>query len=260
MMKNITILFHDVVENNNWDSSGFPGIVESRYKLNLQDFRKYLEVIENTKKWEVKTYKDLTLKNNSIMLAFDDGGISFYSLIMKELQEFNYKGHFFITTNFIDKKEFLNKKQIIEINKNGHIIGAHSHTHPRVISSLSYSEILSEWRISKNILEDIIEEEVETASVPGGFYSKKVADAAIEAGFKFLFTSEPEKKIKNYKQLYLIPRFTVFDYHTPEYVGLLTSDSFYAPFKEYLWWNSKKIMKNSLGPVYFIVRKSLIKK
>lgn len=106
-MINITILFHDVVENNNWDSSGFKGVVESRYKLNLEDFREYLKEINSNKKWEVITHNEVDDKKNSIMIAFDDGGISFSNLIIDELDKYNFKGIFFITTNFINTDSFV---------------------------------------------------------------------------------------------------------------------------------------------------------
>ena len=47
------------------------------------------------------------------------------------------------------------------------------------------------WSRSRRILEEIVEQPVESGSVPGGFYSRDVASRAAQAGLHVLFNSEP---------------------------------------------------------------------
>ncbi|KPK79394.1 MAG: hypothetical protein AMS25_12820 [Gemmatimonas sp. SM23_52] len=48
---------------------------------------------------------------------------------------------------------------------------------------------------SAKILAEIIGEPITTASVPSGWYSPKIAEAAAAAGIKVSFTSEPRIKV-----------------------------------------------------------------
>ena len=48
-----------------------------------------------------------------------------------------------------------------------------------------------EWRISREILSDLTGSPVVAASIPGGDMNLESQKTAAEAGFKFLFTSEP---------------------------------------------------------------------
>ena len=91
----------------------------------------------------------------------------------------------------IGKNLFLNSDQILKIREMGHIIGSHSHTHPKIFRDLSYKQKLFEWEKSKNVLEEILKERIFCASIPGGDMDKETIKSAGIAGIKFLFTSEP---------------------------------------------------------------------
>ena len=91
----------------------------------------------------------------------------------------------------IGKRTFLDINEIIYIKKMGHIIGTHSHNHPSIFRDLNYNDKINEWKISKNILEKILDEEVLVASIPGGDMDEDTIRSAGEVGIKFLFTSEP---------------------------------------------------------------------
>ena len=55
-------------------------------------------------------------------------------------------------------------------------------------------DMLKEWEISRDILSEIIDDRVYCASIPGGEMNFNSQVSAHEAGFKFLFTSEPTLK------------------------------------------------------------------
>ena len=81
-----------------------------------------------------------------VLFTFDDGGISFLTIIAPILEKYNQKGIFFISTQYIDTPLFLTKKQIKELRERGHIIGSHSHSHPQNISELANSDLLEEYK------------------------------------------------------------------------------------------------------------------
>src|SRR2546421_11759443 len=107
------------------------------------------------------------------------------------LERHGLRGHFFVVTDFIGTAPFLNADQIRELRGRGHVVGSHSCSHPERISACGREQLVEEWRRSCAVLSDILGEAVTTASVPGGFYSKAVAEAAAEAGVRLLYTSEP---------------------------------------------------------------------
>ncbi len=99
--------------------------------------------------------------------------------------------------------------QIRELDRQGHVVGSHSCTHPLRMADLSMKELLIEWRQSLATLSEILGRNVDTASVPGGLYSKRVGLAARDAGVKILFTSEPKQYLEEIAEMKLVGRYSV---------------------------------------------------
>jgi len=93
--------------------------------------------------------------------------------VAAELEKVGWRGHFFVFTNLIGHPGYLGRSQIRELHQRGRLIG-HSCTHPEQMSSLSWDELLWEWRESCALLSDAIGAPITAASVSGGFYSQKV--------------------------------------------------------------------------------------
>src|ERR1041384_3829862 len=64
-------------------------------------------------------------------------------------------------------------------------------SHPDIFRDLPPAAMLEEWRVSRDILEQLLGEPCRAASLPGGDISPAVAASAGDAGLDFLFTSEP---------------------------------------------------------------------
>lgn len=206
----IVLMYHDVV-NRLHPKSGFQKVGALQYTLNSRVFSE-----------QVNKYS-----NENVIFSFDDGGESFYTEIAHVLEHYNQSGIFFISTQYIDTPYFLTKNQIKELDERGHVIASHSHTHPGVISGLSYNEIVKEWKLSKRILEEIVGHTVTVASVPGGAVSNDVIRAAAEAGYKTLYTSEPTTEIRNEFGIEVIGRYTVSKDTTIEILDKIVNDSYY---------------------------------
>lgn len=69
------------------------------------------------------------------------------------------------------KKLWMNAEELRKLEKAGHVIGLHSHTHHTNLTSLSYEEQLNEWVQNKNILESILNQSPQAASYPCGNYN-----------------------------------------------------------------------------------------
>lgn len=187
--KIISFLYHEVTDNPT--TSGFLRVGAMPYKHRIEHFKHDLDLIlRQFMNSEDVTKLNINESNPCLLLTFDDGGSSAVD-IAEILKTRKLLGHFFITTSMIGCINFLNEEQIIGIRRMGHLIGSHSHTHPHVFRDLSYSDKIHEWRKSKQILEEILNEEISTASIPGGDMDLDTIRSAGEVGIKYLFTSEP---------------------------------------------------------------------
>lgn len=257
-MKKLNFLYHDVIEDlKPWETSGFISPDANLYKFKTSGFRSHLQQIvgalQSAPGWE---------PGHDWCLTFDDGGESFHSVIAPLLEEYGFRGLFFITTKWIDSQGFLNQAQIFDLVKRGHKIGSHSHTHPENITLLAEGDILQEWELSRSILEKIIGEPVQVASIPAGNYSSKVARAALKAGFMQLYTSEPILKpwrvFEQGQEIELLGRISVM--RTMESLEPILEDRFFWFFRERVIWETKKLIKKTAWPFYSWIRKIILRR
>ena len=184
------ILIHDI------DSSDRIGMQDynSRYLISWDVFSRAIEDAEKKfTKFEKLAYSEESERNkNFVRLTVDDGGGSSLT-IAKHLKEKNIKAYFFIPTKFIGNQGYLNESEIIDICNMGHTIGSHGHTHPNPFCEISDEAIKEEVIKSKNILESIINQKIETFSVPGGEIRKKtlITLGDINLGLKEIYISTP---------------------------------------------------------------------
>ena len=69
--------------------------------------------------------------------TFDDGGVSYYTVVADRLEAQGWRGHCFVSTDFIGQRGFLTAAQIRELDARGHVIGSHSASHPARFSTLT---------------------------------------------------------------------------------------------------------------------------
>lgn len=149
---------------------------------------------------------DLARAGRHILLTFDDGGRSAL-VIGEDLARIGWRAHFFIVTSRIGERTFLDGDGIRALRGMGHLVGSHSHTHPDIFRDLPRPRMLDEWRTSARILEDLLAEPCTLASVPGGDISAAVLESADDAGFRFLFTSEPWTTPRRVGDCWILGRF-----------------------------------------------------
>ena len=262
-MRVTCLLYHDVVESNDWESSGFTGPGTARYKLSRAEFAAHLGAIAEVRGDTPHRAHDLIKPCSAsfpFLLTFDDGGESASTSIAGLLQELGWCGHFFVTAGRIGERGFLTRSQIRELRSNGHIIGSHSFSHPVRMSQCSREQLLQEWTTSVQILSDILGEQVDTASVPGGYYSNLVGQTAAAVGVRVLFNSEPTTKVRHIFGCVLVGRFNIFRATPPILSGKLVSRKSKARLQQWLFWNSKKIVKTIAGRPYLAARQFLLRK
>lgn len=256
-MRAISILYHDVVTKDRPDSSGFPGRDAAAYKLERDEFERHLEAIAGAAHERPATAQELlnwTGKGFPFLLTFDDGGLSAYTCIADLLEKYGWYANFFITTDYIDSPSFLTKEQLRELRKRGHTIGSHSCSHPTRMSHCSWERLLEEWERSVHVLSDILGEQVSVASLPGGYYSTQVAEAAFRAGIRVLFISEPTTRCHFVEGCLILGRYTIWRGMPPETAAGIVAGKLSPRLKQFAFWNLKRLAKTLGGKYYLRLR------
>ncbi len=142
------------------------------YSLNDRKYRFYRDVILTKKKYE-KIMRILMLKKN-------------YKIKSRK------------------KKIIMNKTDVINILKDGHEIGLHSHTHPTRIDLMNKKKQIQEYKVNYIVLKKLTKKNIDSMSHPCGRYNqntiKVLRNLNIEIGFR------SNNHIKKIKSCFEIPR------------------------------------------------------
>lgn len=241
-MKNtINLMYHDVVLESD-KSSGFCHDGAFQYKVLKGDFAEHLE----------------QAADDDVCWTFDDGGLSALMEAAPMLEAKGLKGVFFIATKYIGTKGFLSEEDIRELDRRGHVIGSHSHTHPENLTRLSKEELQYEWQTSVDILERILGKKVTVASVPNGYDNKDVFETAYRAGIRTIYTSTPTNKEEQKYGLIIRGRYAVDNrMTTADMLGIVRDSSIRK--RLYYRWCLLNVIKFFLGGYYEKIKAVFIK-
>jgi peptidoglycan/xylan/chitin deacetylase (PgdA/CDA1 family) len=258
-LRTIALLYHDVVPPGQDAASGFGGADADIYKLHVDEFESHLREIARAAPTAPVSGRDgAVAEEPRLLLTFDDGGVSAILYTAGLLEQFGWHGHFFITTDQIGKPGFLNDIQIRELHRRSHVIGSHSCTHPARMSRCTRKQLDYEWRESVQRLTQILGDPVSTASVPGGYYSRVVAESAAATGLRQLFTSEPVTSSHLVEGCAVVGRFSVQRGASPQWVGSIVSGNVLPRFQQYIFWNGKKLLKAVGGETWLAMRRKIL--
>jgi peptidoglycan/xylan/chitin deacetylase (PgdA/CDA1 family) len=266
-MRTVSLLFHDVYATDPRES-GFGSPAADRYKLPLGQFEALLAELAQVRAdapvlvqdisggLKASAYHDdivtgdLKVSGYPYLVTVDDGGVSYYTVVADRLEARGWRGHCFVSTDAIGTRGFLSASQLRELDRRGHVIGSHSASHPARFSACEAAHMRQEWTRSRMVLEDLLGHEVHTASVPGGYYSRRVARSARDAGLRVVFTSEPITASHDEDGILVIGRFTLRRGHPTNRAGHLAGREPWVRYQEWASWRAKGVVKPLLGPLY----------
>jgi peptidoglycan/xylan/chitin deacetylase (PgdA/CDA1 family) len=258
-MKAITLLYHDVVEPGQDDASGFTGGSARRYKLEWPEFERHLRAVGATASPPIGVEDVLAGRSadQPLLLTFDDGGAS-ARRIGEALAERGWRGHFLIPTDFLGRPGFLGRDDLLALADQGHVIGSHSCSHPDRMSACTYRRLLEEWTRSVALLAETLDAQVTVASVPGGYYSRRVARAASAAGIRALFTSEPVVRVRNVDGCAVFGRYSIIKGTSPRAAAQIACGRPWLRARQSAGWNTRKLVKAVGGQTYVRSRNRLL--
>jgi peptidoglycan/xylan/chitin deacetylase (PgdA/CDA1 family) len=258
-MNVLSLVYHDVVEPNQEDSSGFPGQEAARYKVQKTVFDQHLSAIQRALGDGV--IDTLPLRNDGkrhVFLTFDDGGISAFTYIADALERRGWRGHFLITTGCIGLPGFMGAAQITDLRRRGHAIGSHSWRHPVRMAACSWDVLLEEWNTSIKTLNDLLGEQVTIAAVPGGLFSTKVGRAAAAAGIRYLFTSHTTVHPIRIHSCEVLGRYPILGTTRSSVAGGLATGSRRTRLAQQAIWRPKHMLRY-FGAPYDLLRRSILR-
>jgi peptidoglycan/xylan/chitin deacetylase (PgdA/CDA1 family) len=262
-MELISLIYHDAIEGSANESSGFNWPDAALYKLEVGVFDEHLRTIARVCERPAVISDILSAglsppsSPRKWMITFDDGGVSAYTHIAERLEELGWRGHFFIATDYIGAKGFMDRAQIRELRRRGHAIGSHSCSHPLRMASCGLRQIEREWSVSVALLSDLLGERVDLASIPGGQYSRRVAEAAAQAGVRSLFTSEPTVRRRQIAGCLTLGRYAIQRWTLPRTAAAIASGKVVPRARQALLWRAKKMAKAAWGERYLKFRESI---
>lgn len=255
-MHSLGLEYHDVVAGDEFDSSGFPGAAAASYKLSAGAFAAHLDAIAaiGAPVMRADRSSDIDVHAPPVFLTFDDGGAGALLQTAPLLGTRGWLGHFFVVSGRVGTAGFLDADGIRALHRDGHLVGSHSCTHPLRFSGLSMREMVHEWKESRELLEDILHAPVIAASVPGGYYRTPAAQAAAEAGYRILFTSEPVTRVRHVGSIAVLGRYSIRRGTEPAVAAALVAGRGTARGRQWMAWNAKKAIKAAGGNVYLSAR------
>jgi len=252
-------MYHDVVDDEG-GPSGRSGAGPDRYTVTHETFVEHLDRIQQSIGVPPAVADDLLAgrgRSPRWALTFDDGGASALP-VGEDLRRRKWRGHFFITSGLVGTSGFVDESAIRELDEMGHVVGSHSVTHPERMASLSESDLLREWSESVALLADVMGKDVRSASVPGGYYGRNVAQAAVRAGITTLFTSEPVRSPHRVGSCLVLGRYSIRRDTTAEEAAKAAAGDATCWLPAYAAWNARKLAKRLAGTRYESVRRKLL--
>ncbi len=173
------------------DSPDEDGLFDPVYSITRKQFGEQLQwLVENG--YRTVTCADLaTLEagEKGVVITFDDGDRSNYTVSLTMLQERGMIAEYFITTDWIGGEHHMAPGQLLELRRAGMSIQSHGKSH-RYLSDLPAAELEKELEDSKRELEQVLGETVTGLALPGGRGDGDVCRRAKAVGYRYLCTSQ----------------------------------------------------------------------
>ena len=130
--------------------------------------------------------KHTPLPAKPVMITFDDTDLDQYTIGAPTLEQYKFKGVFFIMTVSIGRPNYMTKEQIKSLSDRGHVIGSHTWDHHNV---KKYQGDDWETQIEKptKTLETITGKKIDYFAYPFGLWNEEAIPELKKRGFKAAF-------------------------------------------------------------------------
>lgn len=225
--KLIVLTYHNITEDN----------VNNGSSITLKDFKKHIDYLHKNNYRTIgideflNYYKQKKFPEKSVMITFDDGYKSFYTMAYPVLKKYGFKAVIFPIVSMtpgLERKLVWNNHltfhELRLMDKESQIIDIGSHTYDlhyyrddekaainrRKNENLAeyISRIRKDLRVSRDILELQTDKEIIALAWPYGATNETAKQIASELGFKLLFSLKPGS-VTPHTPLNNIPRYSI---------------------------------------------------
>lgn len=176
------LYYHDVCNTRFYESPDTDVIQGTPIEL----FKKHVEIIENE---EYKIVPEISSENLEVTIMFDDGYRGIW-----DNKDFFYEKKImptvFLAVDLIGRPGFLNREEILDLQKHGFKFECHSWSH-KSLASLSSEELIKELGDSKQYLSNMLNKEITEICLPLGYFSDFLLKEIRQYGYKKIYSSVP---------------------------------------------------------------------
>lgn len=171
------IFYHDIHSNESYTDMSTP----------IELFSRHIQIIKQN---GYELVSQITKEYGQIEICFDDAFLGVYRNI-DFLKGQNIPIHLFVITSYLDKKRYINEKQLLELSRLDIVkISSHTHTHDS-LDQIDKDKMIKELRISKEYLEKLLGVLVDSICYPEGRFNTNVIRSAHLIGYKNQYSSLP---------------------------------------------------------------------
>jgi peptidoglycan/xylan/chitin deacetylase (PgdA/CDA1 family) len=165
---------------------------EESYAVSPDVFEAQLDALQGSR-GHVVGYGELpSAKRFPVLITFDDGNATDHEIALPALRRRGYSAVFFVTPAWLGTPGYMTWDQVADLADQGMTVGAHGLDHTP-LSSLSGDGLKRHLADARSAFESRLGRCPDTLSLPGGFGSRDVVEAAHAAGFRVVFGSEPRR-------------------------------------------------------------------
>ena len=181
-----------------------------------------------------------------IMITFDDGYETDYTLAFPILNKYEFKAVLFITTANIGKEGYMNWEQVSQLKQNDFSIQSHTHTHP-FLNCIQKEDVRKELMVSKKLIEENLNTKVIALALPGGRFHKDIKNIAYEEGYRYIFSSCPGATLIKYLPILTLCRMLISQKTSLRGFKKIVNinKGFYK--RELLSFRAKELVRKALG-------------
>ena len=175
--KSKVIYYHDIDSDKKYTDMS----------TSIELFKKHIKIIREN---GYEIVNEITKPFGQIEICFDDAFLGLYDNI-ELIKDLNIPIHLFVVSSYLEKENHINKVQLLLLNRLIQIkISSHTHTH-QILNSPSEYLLKNELEKSKNLLEGLLNDSVNTLCYPEGKFNNRIVKLAEQADYTRQYSSLP---------------------------------------------------------------------
>ncbi|MBC5774753.1 polysaccharide deacetylase family protein [Pontibacter sp. KCTC 32443] len=152
------------------------------------------------------------LPEKPVMLTFDDTNLDHYKVAAPVLEQYGFKGVFFVMTVSLGRPNYMSKAQVKALSDSGHIIGSHTWDHQNV-KKYEPKDWITQIENPSRQLQEITGKPVQYFAYPFGLWNEQAIPELKKRNFKAAFQLATSRDAS--EPLFTIRRIIASGYWSP---------------------------------------------